>query len=72
MEIFDQPAQNINVGTNNSVKNKPPPKKSRKSYSFVEKADFIDKFLHEQSYDHGLSQNVFAESIGVDKSMLSR
>ena len=47
-------------------------KKSRKSYSFVEKADFIDKFLHEQSYDHGLSQNVFAESIGVDKSMLSR
>ena len=49
-----------------------PQKKSRKSYSFIEKASVLLKYLEEIQHDPELSISVFAQENKISKSMLHR
>ena len=51
---------------------RPPLKKTRKSYNFVQKAEILAKFASEQDKDPLLSLSVFAEQADISKSMLSK
>ena len=50
----------------------PPTKKSRKSYSYVEQAEILRKYLSEKAKDQTLSLSTFGKELGVTKSMLHR
>merc|ERR1739848_315197 len=50
----------------------PPEKKSRKSYSFVQKAEFMDLYFKETADDPNLTMSLFAKDKEVDKGMFSK
>ena len=50
----------------------PKEKKSRKSYTYIRKAEILDQFFKEKAHDNCLSLSVFGEEVGVNKSMLTR
>ena len=50
----------------------PKEKKSRKSYTYIPKAEILDQFFKEKAHDNCLSLSVFGEEVGVNKSMLTR
>ena len=57
--------------------NEPPEKKgkqvvTRNSYSYLKKAEILDKLFNEQAKDSNLSMSMFAESEEIDKAMISR
>ena len=57
--------------------NEPPEKKGKKvvtrnSYSYLKKAEILDKLFTEQAKDSNLSMSMFAESEEIDKTMISR
>ena len=54
------------------TKDEPPNKKPRKSYSYLQKAEILEKYLTEKSQDPYLSLSVFGSEFGIVKSMLLR
>ena len=53
-------------------KNEPPEKVTRNSYSYLKKAEILDKWFNEKAKDSKLSMSIFAESVEIDKTIISR